>query len=321
MLKPLLLAAAALTFAAVPGAAVAAGPQPPNCPLYSTPQSIERPLTLPGGEHLVARDPYGGLLARNRLFFSFGVQRQGGGKVTGVAQVTWALDGKVVRTDPTAPFQWAGLSGSKKRMPAGDHVITVTVTPSGGGAPVITSFPLTATDCQPASTFSEIEEASGGGSRPLRGSRLYATSSYESQAGPTLGAVVFRSADVFVRIAQAARGRVAGTVSYGPGNSAKLTSRTLRVPRSGSTLLSRGGFRVALHPGAKGFLTVHGLPATTREVTVTLTAAGGRDLLAARRIGKNRCRYRMAAEITGIADGCGDGRSDGTFHRLRSSGA
>jgi len=300
-MKPLLAAAtAALALVALPGTALAAGPQPPNCPLYATPHSVDHPLTLPGGLRLVARDPYGGLLARNRLFFAFGVQRQGGGKVTGVQQVTWALDGTVVRTDPTAPFQWAGVSGSKKRMPAGDHVITVTVTPAGGGAPVITSFPLTATDCQPASTFSEIETTTGGG-RPRHGSRLYATSSLESRSGPTLGAAAFRSADVSTRISRTARGRVAGTVSYGAGDAKNLTTRTLRVPRRGSTLLSRGSLKVALHPGAKRFLTVQGLPARTREVTVTLTTPAGRDLLAARRIGKNHCRYRMAADLTGTS--------------------
>lgn len=301
-MKPRLTLAtgAALALAAVPGAALAAGPQPPNCPLYATPAPVEHALTLPGGERLVARDPYGGLLARNRLFFSFGVQRQGGGRVTGVQQVTWALDGKVVRTDPAAPFQWAGLSGSKKRMPAGDHVITVTVTPTGGGRPVVTTFALTATDCQPASTFSEIGTVTGRG-KPARGSRLYATSALESRSGPTVGAVAFRSADVSVRIARAARGRVAGSLSYGPGDAKRLTTRTLRVPRSGATLLSRGSLKVSLHPGRQRFLTVQGLPAQTREVTVTLTTRGGRDLLAARRTGKNRCRYRMGADLTGTS--------------------
>ena len=300
MIKPLLVTAAALAIAAVPGTAVAAGPQPPDCPLYTFRPAVNQDVQLPDGSHVVVRDPYGGLLARNRLFFAFSVQRPGGGKITNVAQVTWAFDGKVVRTDPTAPFQWAGVSGSKKRMPAGDHVITVTVTPTGGGTPAVSSFPLTATDCQPASVFAEIEEALDG-SRPKPGSRLYATSSYESQSGPTLGAVTFRSPDVFVHIAQSERGRVAGTVAYGRGNSAKLTTRTLRVPRSGSTLLSRGSLKVALHPGAKGFLTVQGLPAQTREVTVKLTTPAGRDLLAGRRTGKNRCRVRMAADITGTS--------------------
>ena len=297
-IKTLLVTAAALAGAALPGPAAAAGPQPPNCPLYATPHAIEHALTLPGGEHLVARDPYGGLLARNRLFFAFGVQRQGGGRVTGVAQVTWARDGQVVRTDPTAPFQWAGVSGSRKRMPAGDHVITVTVTPSGGGTPVVTSFALTATDCQPASTFSEIGWTTAG-SQPRRGSRLYATSSLESGSGPVLGAAAFRSADVSVVVNPTARGHVAGTVSYGPGDGGRLTTRTLRVPRTGSTLLSRGGLKVALHAGSQHFLTVQGLPARTREVTVSLATVAGRDLLAARRIGPNRCRYRIASDLTG----------------------
>ena len=133
--------------ALAPSAAVAAGPQPPNCPLYAERGAVDHPLTLPGGEKLIARDPYGGLLPRNRLFFDFSVITGGHGAPTGVAQVTWALDGTVVRTDPTAPFEWKGVSGSNRRMPAGDHQITVTVAPAGGGAPVSTTFALTATDC------------------------------------------------------------------------------------------------------------------------------------------------------------------------------
>src|SRR3954469_26049821 len=110
--------------ALAPAGAAAAGPQPPDCPLYAPRTAVEHPLVLPDGSKLVARDPYGGLLARNRLFFDFSVSNPGrGGAPAGVAQVTWALDGTVVRTDPKPPFEWKGVSGSDRRMPRGDHQI------------------------------------------------------------------------------------------------------------------------------------------------------------------------------------------------------
>ena len=130
--------------------------------------ATEHPLTLRDGSKVAARDPYRGLLARNRLFFDFSLSKPGrGGTPAGVAQVTWALDGKLVRTDAKPPFEWKGLSGSDRRMPAGEHQITVSVTPTGGGAAVSTTFALTATDCQPASAA--VIGAVGGASVRVQG--------------------------------------------------------------------------------------------------------------------------------------------------------
>src|SRR5204863_232477 len=175
----------ALGLALSPTAASAAGPQPPNCPLYAAHPAVDHTLVLPDGSRLVAHDPYGGLLPRNRLFFDFSVRRPNDGAAPGgVAQVTWALDGRVVHTDARPPFEWKALSGSQ-RMPAGDHQITVTVTPTAAGSPVSTTFPLTATDCQPASAYAFIGQILIG--KRLSGSQLYATSSFESDQGPTMG--------------------------------------------------------------------------------------------------------------------------------------
>src|SRR5690242_17673878 len=128
---PLLAAAVVSATALVPSSAFAgSGPPPADCPLWAPHARVEH--AIPGTD-LVARDPYGGLLARNRLFFSFSV-RGSSDDLAQVASVSWALDGKVVRTDPSLPFQWSGQSGSSKRMPAGDHTITVTVTPKSGAA-------------------------------------------------------------------------------------------------------------------------------------------------------------------------------------------
>lgn len=256
--------------ALAPAAASAAGPQPPNCPLYAERGAVDHPLTLPGGEKLLVRDPYGGLLPRNRLFFDFSVITGGRGAPTGVAQVTWALDGKIVRTDPTAPYQWKGVSGSDRRMPAGDHQITVAVTPAGG-APVSTTFALTATDCQPAGTFSNPDTSLG---RGVHGSQLEAWSAFESDTGPTMRAVRFQAPFVTARIPAAARGRSAGTLKTDTGRTYRL-----RVPRSGTTLLRRGALRVVLHPGAHRFLTVSGLPSGVHDVALRLVGRGGGRLL------------------------------------------
>ncbi len=286
-----------LAVAAPAAPAVSDGIQPPDCPLYARHGPQEHPLTLPDGTRLFARDPYGGLLARNRLFFSFGVRAADGGRATGVARVTWSLDGALKRTDPTAPFTWVGVSGSSRRIPAGDHRVTVTVSPAGAGAPVSTSFALTATDCQPASSFSSIEEITSPGARPRWGSSLQATSSLESGEGPTLRRVTFTSADVRAGIPASARGRVAGMLRLGAGGAARPSTTTLRVPRRGSTLLDAHGLRLVLHPGVRGFLTLTGAPAGTRDALVTLTGTVGRNLLRARRTGSDRCRYAVDAAI------------------------
>jgi len=295
-MKRLLLGAASVLLPAAltssPGAA-AAGPQPPDCPLYVGRPAVDHPLLLPDGSRLVARDPYGGLLARNRLFFNFSVRDgDGRGAPQGVARVSWALDGRVVRVDPTAPYQWKGLSRSR-RTPAGDHRITVTVTPREG-APGSTTFALTATDCQPASAFAVIDDGLPGPGRE-RGSQLHADSSYESDQGPTMRSVEFSSASVVARLPAAARGRAAGTLRiYGP----RRRTFALRTPRAGTVLLRRGALRVVLQPGARRFVTVSGLPAGSRQIDVTLVGRGGARLLRARPTGPRRC-YRVAAQITG----------------------
>src|SRR3954449_10948203 len=100
------LAALAGTLALPAGASAQAGAS--DCSLLAPRRAVEHAIP---GTNLEARDPYGGLLSRTRLFFDFSV---GGpsGDLSKVAKVTWALDGKVVREDPKAPFEWKGVSGS-----------------------------------------------------------------------------------------------------------------------------------------------------------------------------------------------------------------
>ncbi len=276
-----------------PAGSAAAGPQPPDCPIYAAHAAVAHPLTLRNGTKLIARDPYGGLLARNRLFFDFTVQKAGGGGAPqGIAQVTWALDAKVVRTDATAPYEWKGVSGSSRRMPAGDHQITVSVTPAGGGAPVSTTFALTATNCQPAGTFANLD-VNLPGSSAVHGSELDAWSAFESDDGPTMRSIGFLSTGVSARIPSAARGREAGTLKTDTGRTYHL-----RVPRKGTTLLRRGSLHVVLHPGARRFLTVSGLPSGVHTVMLRLVGRGG-DLFGLHHTSAHTCRYSTAAQISG----------------------
>jgi hypothetical protein len=292
-LPPAALALLALA-ALVPAGTAAAGPQPPSCPLFAPRYAVDHPITLPSGATVVARDPYGGLLPRNRLFFDFSLRkRSGAGAPAGVAEVTWALDGRIVRTDPKPPYEWKGLSGSDRRMPAGDHQITVSIVPSAGGTPVSTTFALTATDCQPAAAFVQIDERLGPHGR--RSSQLDASSAFESDDGPTMTSVAFSGSGFAARLPRALRGRDAGTLTI--DGDARRSFR-MKVPRSGTTLLRSGSLRVTLRPGARRFLTVAGLPDGVHHVSLRLN---GRGLFVKRRVGRNRCHYSTAAEIAGPA--------------------
>ncbi len=226
---------------ALPAAASAA-----DCQLQAPRAAVDHPIA---GTKLVARDPYGGLLPRNRLFFDFSVR----GNAAGVAKVTWALDGKVVREDPKAPYEWKGLSGSSTRMPLGDHTITVTVVPSSG-TPASTDFALTATDCQPATFNAEVAQRRGPAT-------LSWASAFEATGEPLTGVAVTATKNVSAAIPASLRGRAIGTLQLG------TKSYTLK---GATTALSRGKLKVSFTPGAKRFLKVSGLPARTQGVTVRL---------------------------------------------------
>jgi hypothetical protein len=249
---PLLAAAAGAL--ALPAAASAAAPT--DCPLQAP--RAAKAIAVPGTPY-VARDPYSGLLARNRLFFDFSLQ---GPKadLAKVAKVTWALDGTVVREDPRAPFEWKGVSGSEKRMPAGDHTITVTVVPAGG-QPASVDFPLTATDCQFATFFAELPKAKGPTS-------LTWESAFESDDGAPLAGVAATAAkNVAVALPARLRGARIGTLKVTRGAGAGTKSYTLRGQRAA---LRRNGISVDFVPGAMRFLRVSGLPAGTQSIAVKL---------------------------------------------------
>src|SRR4051794_22642674 len=174
--------AVALAALALPAPAAAATPQPPDCPLYVSGPAKEHPIALPGGGSVSARDPYGGILARNRLFFDSSVR---GADLAKVQKVEWAMDGTTVRTDARPRFEWKGLSSAKTRMPPGDHTIKVTVSTAVGQAS--TQFALAATDCQPAFAGVEVPKRAGTGIV-----HLGASSSYEGPVtAPELDRVAF----------------------------------------------------------------------------------------------------------------------------------
>ncbi len=226
---------------ALPAAASAA-----DCQLQAPRAAVDHAIP---GTNLVARDPYGGLLPRNRLFFDFSVR----GDAAGVAKVTWAMDGKVVREDPRAPFEWKGLSGSSTRMPLGDHTITVTVVPTSG-TPASTDFALTATDCQPATFNAEVAKRRGPAT-------LSWASAFEADGEPLTGVAVTATKNVTASLPASLRGRAIGTLQIGS------KSYTLKGAK---TALARGTVKVSFTPGTKRFLKISGLPAKTQGVTIKL---------------------------------------------------
>jgi hypothetical protein len=263
--------------------ALPAGASAADCQLQAPRAGIDHPIA---GTKLVARDPYGGLLPRNRLFFDFSAR----GDAAGVAKVQWSLDGKVVREDPKAPYEWKGLSGSSTRMPLGDHTITVTVVPTSG-TPASTDFALTATDCQPATFNAEVAQRRGPAT-------LAWASAFESSKGEPLTGVAAKSTkNVVASLPSSLRGRAIGTLRIG------YKSYTLK---GASTALSHGKLKVSFAPGAKTFLKVSGLPANAQNVTIKLKS-GVLKLSAPTK------SYRLSGSLTAASGTVGGILTGGTY--------
>jgi hypothetical protein len=280
--------AVALSASAAAQTPVPTGPQPPNCPLFTIQRDEAREVRI-GDTGLVARDPYNGLISRNRLFFSFSA-RGDAEALARVARVEWALDGTTVRMDPRAPFEWKGLSGSSRRLPAGGHVVRVTVVPKdAGAAPQSAEFGLFATNCQ-AAGFDAFD--------PYRIS-WYASAEQPANAPPLERVEAVARSGVRTALPASVRGRRAGTLHIlraEPDQTlGRPLTRTLRVPRRGTTLLRRGALRVVLRPGHARFLTIDGLPAGAQWVRLELTGAG-RTLVRPR---GRRVVYRVLGRLTG----------------------
>ena len=102
------------------------------------------------------RDPYGGVIARNRLFVAFSVRDARTADRARVASVTWTLDGQAPRRDEGGRDQ---LLAPSTMYAAGRHVVGVRIAPVGGGAPVEAELQVMATDCQIASLTPAVRSA------------------------------------------------------------------------------------------------------------------------------------------------------------------
>jgi hypothetical protein len=193
--------------------------------------AIELPVRVAPGLSVRVRDPYGGLIARNRLFVAFSVRYRRAADRARIVAVTWTLDGAAPRRDEGGRDQ---LLAPSTMYAAGRHVVGVRIQPVGGGPAVEAELQVTATDCQLASLSQRPD---------LRGGLEVAVAS----GGPALRAIELRSGSG--RFAAHRGGRL-GTIGLSAGRTRAL----------GASALSRGGR--TLH--------IAGLPHGTTAVRVHL---------------------------------------------------
>lgn len=262
-------------------AARAGAPEPPHCPLLSKGRGLDHAIP---GTSLVARDPYTGLLPRGGASFSFSV-RGPKSALEGLARVEWTVDGVTDRVDDRGPrFSW--VASPSQYFSVGGHTVKVTVVPKSG-SPASVEFSLTATDCQYLRFVAFPPPAPGKGTTELTWD-----SAYESDQGPTLTVVAARAdRNIVSALPDRVRGRKVGTLTIRRPGRARV-QRTLRAPRHGSVLVSGGALRATLHPGAKEFLTVTGLPAGTQSVGVVLRGIGTRLVHS-----RNACRMALVRGV------------------------
>ena len=220
---------------ALPAAASASPAPNAPCPAIVAPgRPIELPVQVASGLAVRVRDPYGGVIARNRLFVAFSVRYASRADRARVASVTWTVDGSTPRRDEGGRDQ---LLAPSTMYAVGRHVVGVRIAPAGGGPPVEAELQVTATDCQ----LALLSAAPG-----ARGGLALAVAS----GGPALRAVDLTPGSGRFG---APRGGRLGTVAALPGG----RERPLRADA-----LSRGGRA----------LRITGLPPGTTAVRVRLAA-------------------------------------------------
>jgi hypothetical protein len=245
---PIAVLAAALVALLCHAAAGSAAPaSSAACPTIVAPRrAIELPIQVAPGLTVRVRDPYGGLIARNRLFVAFSVRYRNQADRSRVASVTWTLDGAAPRRDEGGRDQ---LLAPSTMYAVGRHVVGVRIQPAGGGPAVEAELQVTATDCQLASVTQGID---------ARGVVEVGVAS----GGPALRSIELRPGSGRFAIP---RGGRLGTVGLAGGG-----RRALRA-----SALSRGGRA----------LRIAGLPPGTTAVRVRLArgvvAAGHRCSLSA----------------------------------------
>jgi hypothetical protein len=173
---PVALLAALLALpAAAPAAPAAPAPNASCAALVAPRPAIELPVQVAPGLTVRVRDPYGGLIARNRLFVAFSIRYPRPADRARVAAVTWTLDGAAPRRDEGGRDQ---LLAPSKMFAPGVHVVGVRIAPAGGGAPVEAELQVAATDCQLASLSPNLAPPGammldvGSGGPPLRAIEL-----------------------------------------------------------------------------------------------------------------------------------------------------
>jgi hypothetical protein len=213
------LAALAALFA---WAATACAAPPPNAcgALVAQRPAIEVPVRVAPGLTVRVRDPYGGVIARNRLFVAFSIRYARPSDRARVAAVTWLLDGRPPRRDEGGRDQ---LLAPSTMFAAGAHVITVRITPAGGDT-VEAALQVTATDCRLATLTPRRDRAGG-------------IVMHIDSGGPALRAV-----DLVAGVRMPRSGRF-GTVTAA-GRTRPVRARRITGLPSGTTAL-----RVRLDPG------------------------------------------------------------------------
>lgn len=233
---PVALLAALLALAALialpSGGSAAPAPTAACAAILAPRPAIELPVQVAPGLTVRVRDPYGGLIARNRLFVAFSVRYRARADRARVATVTWTLDGAAPRRDEGGRDQ---LLAPSTMYSVGRHVVGVRIQPVGGGPAVEAELQVTATDCQLA-TLSQRPVVPGGGLEVAVAS-----------GGPGLRAIELRPGSGRFGTPRGAR---LGTVGLSGGR-----SRALRA-----SALSRGGRS----------LRITGLPPGTTAVRVRL---------------------------------------------------
>jgi hypothetical protein len=229
-LLALLLAPVALTA----GGSAAPAPTAACASILAPRAAIELPVQVAPGLSVRVRDPYGGLIARNRLFVAFSVRYRTRADRGRIAAVTWRLDGAAPRRDEGGRDQ---LLAPSTMYAAGRHVVGVRIQPVGGGPAVEAELQVTATDCRLAALSQ----------RPApRGGLEVGVAS----GGPALRAIELRPGSGRFG---APRGGRLGTVGLGGGRTRAL--RASALSRGGRSLHISGlpngttALRVRLAPG------------------------------------------------------------------------
>ena len=232
------------TLVPLPAAAPAAPAPNPACAAIVAPRApIELPVQVAPGLVVRVRDPYGGLIARNRLFVAFSIRYARPADRARVAAVTWTLDGRPPQRDEGGRDQL--LAPSKMYAP-GAHVIGVRIAPVGGGAPVEAELQVTATDCQLASLAPlrappgamTFDVASGGPALraialvPMRGR-------FKVPRGRRLGTVTIHGRTRMLRAAALDRGRRTLRIAGLPAATTRVRVRLTRGVAPGSACAMR----------------------------------------------------------------------------------